>query len=314
MMSSAPDNGPSTSSTTTSRTDPPTRRDGEALAAAFPPLLVAADRVASTVAQGVHGRRCVGQGETFWQYRRFEYGDSPQQIDWRRSARSDQLFVRQTEWEAAQSIWLWPDLTASMRYRSHRNLLEKQERAAVLTLALASLLTRGGERIALLDKPERPATGRAALDRVALSILRDMARDPVHENLPQQPPLPRFSTVVLISDFLVEETQLVDLLGRIAARGVRGHLVQVLDPSETSMPFRGRTRFRGLEDEGELLVGRAESLRDDYLGRLDSLQDCLQTFARRADWTYALHQTDAPPEPALLGLFTAMTEAQHARS
>lgn len=286
-----------------------TRRRAEEMAAAYPPLLVAADRVASTVAQGVHGRRRVGQGETFWQYRRFAYGDSPQQIDWRRSARSDRLYVRQTEWEAAQSVWLWSDHSASMRYTSNRAYPQKQERTAVLALALASLLTRGGERIALLDRPVPPATGRAVLDRVAHTVLLDLENDPDGTALPPVPPLPRYGTVVLISDFLAARDELLGFLRNMAARGVRGHLVQVLDPAEIGLPFRGRTRFRGLESEGELLVGRAESLREGYLGRLAELQEALATFARRADWTYAVHTTDAAPEPALLRLYVNMSEA-----
>ncbi|MEE9317806.1 MAG: DUF58 domain-containing protein, partial [Rhodospirillales bacterium] len=60
----------------------------EEFAAYLPPLLVAAKRVAATVSQGVHGRRRVGQGETFWQFRRYEFGDSTQLIDWRQSAKS----------------------------------------------------------------------------------------------------------------------------------------------------------------------------------------------------------------------------------
>ena len=92
----------------------------EELGAALPPLLVAADRVASTVSQGVHGRRRVGQGETFWQFRRYEPGDSTLRIDWRQSAKSQRVYIRQTEWEAAQSVWLWRDASASMRYRSSK--------------------------------------------------------------------------------------------------------------------------------------------------------------------------------------------------
>ena len=49
-------------------------RRAEALGARLPPLLVAAERVAATVAQGVHGRRRVGQGDSFWQFRRFVAG------------------------------------------------------------------------------------------------------------------------------------------------------------------------------------------------------------------------------------------------
>ncbi len=47
------------------------RQRAEALAATLPPLLVAAERVAATVAQGVHGRRRAGMGESFWQFRRY---------------------------------------------------------------------------------------------------------------------------------------------------------------------------------------------------------------------------------------------------
>ena len=208
-------------------------------------------------------------------------------------------------------MWLWPDLTASMRYSSSRNLPEKQDRAAILALALASLLTRGGERIALLDKPDSPATSRAALDRIAMTVMHDMARDPATYDVPPVPALPRYGTVVLISDFMVAEDTLLAFLREMAARGVRGHLLQILDPSEVHLPFRGRTRFRGLEAEGELLVGRAESLHEGYLARLDSLQAALGTFAQRAGWSYGVHSTDATPEPALLNLFMAMTEARH---
>ena len=142
------------------------QHQAEALAATLPSLQVAAERVADTVAQGVHGRRRVGQGETFWQYRRYEPSDPPNRIDWRRSARSDHVFVRETEWEAAQSVWLWRDGSASMHYRSGRDLPTKLENAELITMAVMALLVRAGERIGLLGDPEPPATGRAALNRL----------------------------------------------------------------------------------------------------------------------------------------------------
>ena len=283
------------------------RRASEALAAPLPPLLVAADRVASTVAQGVHGRRRVGQGESFWQFRPYGYGDAPQQIDWRRSARSDRLYIRETEWEAAQSVWFWRDHTASMNYRSDRELPEKWERATVLNLALMSLLVRGGERIALLDRPDRPATGRAALNRIA-AILTDRQADEDPSSIPPTPELPRFGSVVLIGDFLAPPESILQAARTLAAQGVRGFMLQVLDPAEVEMPFQGRRRFLGMEDEGDLLVGRAESLRLGYLERLAELQSELSTFARRTDWYFAVHNTATPAQPALLGLYTAMAD------
>jgi len=98
----------------------------EELAARLPPLLVAAERVATTVAQGVHGRRRVGQGDSFWQFRRYEPGDAAQRIDWRESAKSQRLYVRETEWEAAQSVWLWRDASPSIDYASTRGLPTKR--------------------------------------------------------------------------------------------------------------------------------------------------------------------------------------------
>ncbi len=286
---------------------PAYRHLGEALAAPLPPLLVAAERVASTVAQGVHGRRRVGQGESFWQFRPYGYGDERQKIDWRRSARSDRLYIRETEWEAAQSVWFWRDHTASMNYHSDRNLPEKWERATVLNLALMSLLVRGGERIALLDRPDRPATGRAALNRIATMMSDRQAREG-DTGIPPTPDLPRFGSVVLIGDFLAPPESILQALRTLAARGIRGFMLQVLDPAEVAMPFQGRRRFFGMEDEGDLLVGRAESLRLGYLRRLAELQDELDTFARRANWYFSVHDTDGPAQPALLGLYTAIAD------
>src|ERR1700749_5107824 len=107
----------------------PSARRAEALGARLPPLLVAAERVATTVAQGVHGRRRVGQGDSFWQFRQYEPGDSAQRIDWRESAKSQRLYVRETEWEAAQSVWLWRDASPSMDYHSSPQLSTKRARA-----------------------------------------------------------------------------------------------------------------------------------------------------------------------------------------
>lgn len=282
----------------------------ERLASALPPLLVAAERVAATVAQGVHGRRRVGQGETFWQFRRYEFGDTPQQIDWRRSARADHIFVRETEWEAAQSIWLWRDSSPSMRYQSNPALPTKQARTDLLTVALMALLIRGGERIALLGDPTPPAAGRAALNRLATALALEQPPQTARGDIgiPPSAPLPRHATVVLVGDFLSPFESIDTAIRNLAAQGVRGHMLQVLDPAEANMPFTGRSRFLGLEAEGDLLVGRAQGLRDSYLDRLEEHQGRLHDLANVAGWSMATHHTDHPPQPALLGLFVALAD------
>jgi uncharacterized protein (DUF58 family) len=270
----------------------------EALAARLPSLLIAAERVAATVAQGVHGRRRVGLGEAFWQFRGYEAGDPPQRIDWRKSAKSDRVFVRQTEWEAAQTVYLWRDGSPSMRYRSSPDLPEKRERAELLILALASLLLRGGERVALLGSPGRPVAGSAATERLALALIREP--DPL--SLPAPAELPRFSQLVLTGDFLSPVEEVAATLRPHAERGLGGHLLRVLDPAEVTLPFAGRVRFAGLEGEGELLLARVESIRDAYVERFRQHEAALADLARALGWTMTTHRTDHPPEPTLLAL------------
>nr|WP_229743512.1 DUF58 domain-containing protein [Aliidongia dinghuensis] len=276
------------------------RHEAEALAARLPPLLVQAERVAATVAQGVHGRRRVGSGDSFWQFRAYVPGDPVARIDWRETAKSERAYIRENEWEAAQSVWLWHDRSPSMNWRSERNLPTKGARASLLLLALAALLVRGGERVTLLGSGLPPAHGRAVLDRLALTIER--AGEAV-TGLPAVEPVPRHGSIVLIGDLLMPLEELHALLAGFAAAGVRGHLLQVLDPAEESLPFEGRVRFEGLEREGALLIARVDTVREEYQARLAAHQDGLAALARGHGWSLARHRTDQPPHRALLALY-----------
>ncbi len=278
----------------------PTRQAAEQLASKLPPLMVDAERVAATVVQGVHGRRRVGQGEAFWQFRRYQPGDQASTIDWRLTARGRHVFVRENEWEAAQSVWLWRDASASMDYSSGRARPPKRRRAELLLLATAALLLRGGERVALLGG-RAPAAGRATLGRLALALAADTAAD-----LPASIGVPRYGQVVLIGDFLAPLDVLHAAIGSYAARGVHGHLLQVLDPAELTLPFQGRVRFDGMEAEGSLIVRRTEALRGAYAERLEAHCAGLAELARAAGWSYARHSTEATPESALLWLYMAL--------
>jgi len=280
-------------------------RRAEALGARLPPLLVAAQRVAATVAQGVHGRRRVGQGDSFWQYRPFLQGDGLSRVDWRASGKSDRHFVRETEWEAAQTVFLWRDANPTMAWRSGAAVPEKRERAELLLLALSALLLRGGERVRLLGGAPRPRGGRAALEGIAEA----MADLPPDGGVPPVPAVPRHARVVLISDFLAPIAELRSAVGALAAVPTTGHLLQVLDPAETLLPYNGRIRFRGLRQEADEVVPRVEGIRSAYAEALAEQQRALQAMCAAAGWTMGTHRTDHPPEAALLGLYTALSPA-----
>jgi len=282
-------------------------RRAEALAIRLPPLLIAAERVAATVAQGVHGRRRVGQGDSFWQFRRYVAGDPLGRIDWRQSAKSgrpapDGWFVRETEWEAAQTVCLWRDSSASMRWHSRETTIEKRERASLLLLALASLLLRGGERVMLMKDGARPLAGRTALDRLAI----DLDLDQAEEGVPPRIRLPRHATIVLIGDFLSPLEDIQAVVGALSSLPARGYLLQVLDPAEALLPYDGRIRFRGVEQDGDTLIPRVSGVRDAYMDRLRAQQEGLASICAAAGFGFGVHRTDHPPETALLTLYTAL--------
>jgi len=282
----------------------PSRHEAEALAARLPALLVDAQRVAATVAQGVHGRRREGIGSSFWQFRAYAPGDAATAIDWRQTAKSDRAYIRQNEWDAAQSVWLWADRSDSMDWRSRRDLPTKRERALLLLLAAAALLLRGGEHVALLGGA-RPAAGAPVLDRLVHDLQRAMPADAA--SLPPAGPLPRNGALLVIGDLLSPLDEVARAVGGYASQGVRGHLLQVLDPAEEALPFDGRIRFEGLEHEGAALIDRVDVIRAEYGTRLAAQRAGLAAIARNAGWSFAVHRTDEPPTAALLVLHGALS-------
>jgi len=280
----------------------------ERLAARLPPLMVEAQRIAETVAQGWHGRRRVGPGESFWQFRPYMWGDRPQAIDWRTSAKGDTIYVREMEWEAAATVYLWRDRSASMTWRSNRELPTKRERADLLLLALASLLLRGGERVALLAPGERPRLGRSALPMLAEHVAHQAQETPAASDpLPAGMLLPRHARVVLIGDFLTPLPELEAKLRQLARNGLDGQMLLLLDPAEVSLPYRGRVRFEGLEGEASWLAPRAENLHEAYGARLKEHVAGLSDIARALGWRLQRHQTDQSAVAPLLDLHVALS-------
>ncbi len=284
--------------------------EAQALGARLPALLIAAERVAATVAQGVHGRRRAGMGDSFWQYRQAIPGEPAGRIDWRQSARSSRAYVRETEWEAAQSVLLWHDASPSMHWRSEASLPLKVERAELLLLALASLLLRGGEHVRLLAARDAGgwASGSAGLSRIAAGLARPT--DPAASSLAGLPApdieLPRHAHLVLLGDMLAEPAALEPWFGRLAAVPAGCTVLQVLDPAELSLPYAGRVRFEGLEGEPPLLASHAQALAAAYAAAMQAHQQRLAALCTRAGCRLVQHRTDQAPQAALLALYQSL--------
>ncbi|OCP17306.1 MULTISPECIES: DUF58 domain-containing protein [unclassified Ensifer] len=262
-----------------------------------PDCLVEARRIANTVISGWHGRRKRGIGENFWQFRPYSDGESLSRIDWRRSARDDHTYVRDREWEAAHTIWLWADLSPSMMYKSTLGSVSKESRALVLMLALAEILARSGERIGCPGVME-PVSARNAAERLATAIMLS----PLAEGLPDTGMIRSASDLVLIGDFLDPTDRIMERLGPLARRGLRGHVVEIADPAEEVFPYAGRTEFSDPETGQKLTAGRAEILREDYQRAYLARRESLGVTLRHLGWTFTPHRTDRPASEALVAV------------
>ena len=279
------------------------RARSETEAARLPALLARAEHLAGAVLLGAHGRRRSGMGDDFWQYRPAQLGDSRRAIDHRRSARGDQEFVREREWQIAQSVMLWVDQGASMRFSSNANLPEKADRARLLGLSLAILLLRGGERVGLTGTALPPRRGNPQLLRLAEMFCQD---DTTDYSPPEHRAMIPNARAVFISDFMGDLDPVKLALTKAADRGVRGVVYHVLDPSEEAFPFTGRTIFESVGGTLRHETLKANDLKSRYLDRLAERKSELQRLCALTGWQYGLHHTDASSQSVLLWLYGAM--------
>ncbi|MDP3263514.1 MAG: DUF58 domain-containing protein [Tabrizicola sp.] len=279
------------------------RARAEALGQALPPLLAEAEMLAATVMLGEHGRRRAGLGDEFWQYRPAHQGDSARMIDWRRSARSDAHFVREREWQAAQSVTLWVDPSKSMSFTGDKGRAAKGDQAKLLALALAVLLLRGGERVGLAGMAA-PRAGRSQMLRLAARL--SGAEDGEDFGAPETEGMVSHGRAVFLSDFLGDLAAVEAGLARAADRGVKGVLMQILDPAEEEFPFAGRTIFESMGGTVRFETQQAGDLRARYLARLAERKDRLAMLARAVGWHFTTHHTGQPAQSALLWAYGAL--------
>jgi uncharacterized protein (DUF58 family) len=263
------------------------REEAAGLAARLPDLVVAA-----------------GPGETFWQFRPFASGEPANRIDWRRSARGSHAYVREREWEAAQTVWLWFDRSATMNFRSDLSPSRKVDRAAVLTLALADLAVGGGERVGLLGL-SRPIAARDVIDRFA-EILSHPGPEPAP--LPPQAAIAARAKLVLIGDFLGDPAEIEASFAALGAAGAEGHVVMIADPVEETFPYQGHVDFLDMAGAPRWRAPRAEDVRARYQERLAAQREAVSAAAKARGWDFLQHRTDASAAQALLALHARLSE------
>jgi len=259
-------------------------------------ILLEARRLSRSLRMGEHGRRTAGTGSDFWQFRKFENGlDSPRLINWKQSAKSDGLFVRETEWSAPQTLSIMVDLNVD-NFINHPK--SKAYLNALIALTLGYVYSDASEKVRIdcseflqMDRP----SDQAEIAETLLHPNNHAWQLPVANNIPQN------SKAILLSSFFNNVEQLSEYIPQYAERGVTGSLLQVLTKDEITFPFSGRVKFENASGSSVFKSDQARGLREEYLEKLKENKQQLQSVAAACDWAVLSVSIEQNPRE-ILGL------------
>ena len=241
---------------------------------------------------GMHRSPYRGLSVEFAQHRAYAPGDDTRHIDWRVYSRTDRYYIKQYEEETNLRCTFLVDVSESMKYAGaarYKEGLNKFHYGSCMAASLALLLLNQQDAVGLATfdddlraivppsaNPTQIKTIVHQLDRASRSLVAKTALGPVCHKVAEQ--LGRRGMVCLVSDLLVDDNDgLIRGLTRLAHQGHDVLVLHVLDEEELTFPFEGNTRFRGMEQTGQL-TGQPRSLRDGYL---DALAEFIADIRRR---------------------------------
>jgi uncharacterized protein (DUF58 family) len=286
------------------------RRKAEQESADLPSLMALAEKAASSILHGEHTQRKSGPGEKFWQFREYSPGDRPQDIDWRQSAKTDRVYVRQKEWQTTQNTAFWCASGPGMEFSSKKSIPTKSEIAKILTLALSLLMTRSGEQIGLLG------AGRMGRSENILQHIGNALCDPARksENLPdiKSHRLAANTSLIQIGDFLQPYEEIESVFKSLSGQTTNGIVIQILDPAEINLPYQGRVIFEDPANRARENISHVRSIKQAYKERIREHLRQIDQLCRHCGWRYMLHRTDKPLNDTLATLWAQIHHESHA--
>jgi len=284
------------------------RSQAEESSASLPALMLRSQKIAESVLHGEHARRKPGTGENFWQFREYQPTDRPQDIDWRQSAKGDDVYIKQKEWLVTRKILFWCAGGKSMNFGSNPEnpFYTKQENAQIMCLALALLLQRSFEQIGAYGQGHA-GRGERAMERLGQYLLERGRASAEEAALPDiySSALPRHAIFIGVGDFLspIEEIEArFEILGQQTKNAL---IIQTLDPAEIDLGFSGRVRFKGMDGEEEI-VSNVANIRDNYTQRITDHIRCVEELCLRYNWHYQLHRTDDDASDTLKAIWESI--------
>jgi uncharacterized protein (DUF58 family) len=268
---------------------------------------------------GIHRSPHFGQSVEFLQHREYVPGDDLRHVDWKVWAKQDRLYVKQFEEDTNLRTTLLVDVSGSMQYGS--GPLTKYEYGCTVAASLAYMLLRQQDAVGCVSFDEHvrstipTRSKRNHLDAIVKALMVEVPRDKtdlykIFRQVAEE--YPRRGMMILVSDLLSDRQELVRGLKLLRKRGHDVMVFHVMDDDELDFPFKGSTRFEGLESS-ETIRCNPRSLRDGYLSALQEFLAEIRRGCSNNICDYDLIRTSQPLS-AVLAAYLSNRQGMHHRN
>ncbi len=272
-------------------------KSSDELSQNLPNLLSASSSLSKNILDGLHSTSFAGRGESFWQFREYQQGDTVTNIDWRKSASSKKILIKEKEKEISKNIFIYFDKSKSMHYKSSEKLKNKFFISVLLSLTLCRLFSRSSEEVYLFNEKNIPVNCSNNIGNFKSSFLLEK-----NHSLPNPNYIKENSFFIIFSDFLYEITELSNFISKLKDKNVIGYLVQVLDPMELDFDFIGHNELVDMETKERLVFGNNNSFSNDYKKRFEVMKKKLIELCILNNWTNSRYTTNVKPAEILLDI------------
>jgi uncharacterized protein (DUF58 family) len=253
---------------------------------------------------GLHKSPYHGFSVEFAEHREYSPGDDIRHIDWKVFGRTDRFYIKQYEEETNLVAHLVLDVSESMEFGDGPTKLDYGRTVAA---ALAYLIVQQQDAAGLITFDDEvrahlpPGSHGSHLNAIfhTLSQVEPRKRTDLGRILNEvAQTIQKRGLVVVISDLFDDPARVLAGLQNLAHRRHDVIVFHVLDEMELDFPFERMTRFKGLEEMGDLIVN-PRSLREGYLAEIGRFRRLIQRGCTANRIDYVLMSTATPLDVAL---------------
>jgi uncharacterized protein (DUF58 family) len=271
-------------------------------------LSLAARQTIDGFMAGINRSKVKGVGLEFSQYRSYQPGDDLRWLDWKRYARSDRYYIRESEIETSISVRLLVDASRSMDHRDGAaGGFTKLDYAKHLAAALAWLANGQGDALGLyvfregevFSLPARKDQQHLArlFHQLEMVEAGGVVGDPIgyrHIFLGEQ----KRELLIFITDLYERKGEIDKLLDLLASLRHEIIVFHVMGSNEIDGDYTGWSEVEDLETGERKPVGSVAG-GDDYKQRMQEWLSAVRSRLLDRQIVYQLMRMDQPLDQAL---------------